>query len=221
MKALINLMRKQSGLVNDQRSTTRIGTVDAYDPNYYMAKVALQPEGTITGWLPLGSQFVGNGWGLFCAPSIGDMVEVEFEGDNIEAGICCHRFFNDIDRPLNVPSGEFWIVHKTGSLLKFHNDGSVEVETAGDLNATVGGQANLTVTGKVIASAQEVDITATAVNITGQLSVSGNILSAADIIDNTLFNSKTMAQMRGVYDAHVHPNVQSGPSNTGLPNPTI
>ncbi len=225
MKDFIDLLQKQAALVGERITTTRFGTIAGYDPAFYAVKVQLQPEGIITGWIPLGSMFVGNGWGLFAAPSLGDMVEVEFQEGDLEAGICCHRFFNDVDRPLSVPSGEFWLVHKSGSSLKFFNDGTVELITdknlsiqvtadliahvSGNLSATVSGQATLQSSQKIVLDSAEVDIT-------GFLKVSG------DITDNTgTGNTKTVNNMRTVYDSHVHPGVQSGASNTGTPNPTI
>lgn len=225
MKALIALMQKQADLVNGRKTATRIGTVSGYDPNYYAVKVALQPEGTETGWIPLGSAWVGNGWGLFSPPSIGDMVEIEFQEGDIEAALCCHRFFNDVERPLAVPSGEFWLIHKSGSSLKFFNDGTVELHAAlnlsvqvdgelvanvtGNMTATVGGQVSVTTPDKIVFSASEVDIQ-------GILKVSG------DITDNTgSGNIKTVGDMRSVYDSHHHTGVTVGAGNTGGPVPTI
>ena len=48
-------------------SGTRQGTVTAYDPDNYAVKVQLQPTGEETGWIPLSSPWVGNGWGLAAA----------------------------------------------------------------------------------------------------------------------------------------------------------
>ena len=113
----------------------------------------LQPEDIETGWMPIRTPWGGNAWGMFCPPTPGEEVEIGFQEGGKQAGYVKLRAFGDKFRPLPVPSGEFWLVHKSGSFLKFHNDGSVEVNAHGDLNATVGGQANLTVAGKVVAGA--------------------------------------------------------------------
>ena len=98
-------------------------------------------------------------------------------------------------------------MHKSGSFLKFRNDGAVEVHAAGDLTATVAGQATLTVTGKVVASAQEFDLT-------GNVKVTGDILASGDITD--LGGTRgTVGHIREVYDTHTHP-VSSG--TTLVPN---
>jgi hypothetical protein len=103
----------------------RVGTVVSYDSSNYTVKVRLQPEDAITGWLPLVSTWVGNGWGLFSPPSVGDQLEVQFHDGDFDAGVACQRFFNDSSRPLSVPSGEFWLVHSSGSMLKLTNEGKV------------------------------------------------------------------------------------------------
>jgi uncharacterized protein involved in type VI secretion and phage assembly len=119
--------------------STRIGKIVNYIPQDHSATVKIFPEGwedptaNITGYLPIASQFVGNGWGMFAAPTNGDLVIVTFQEDDINSGIITQRLFSDDSRPLNVPSGEFWLVHKSGSLLKFHNDGTVELTSSGAL----------------------------------------------------------------------------------------
>lgn len=136
MKHLLNAMRRQAELVMGALAGVRSGIVSSYDPGNYSAKVRIMPENRETGWLPIVSPWIGNGWGLFAPPSVGDAVEVQFHEDDAEAGYVGQRFFNDSDRPLNVPSGEFWLVHKSGSLFKFHNDGSVEMQAATNLTAS-------------------------------------------------------------------------------------
>jgi uncharacterized protein (DUF2345 family) len=48
-----------------------------------------------------------------------------------------------------VPSGEFWLVHQSGSFLKFTNDGKVSVNSASDLDLVSGGDVNVTSAGKI------------------------------------------------------------------------
>jgi hypothetical protein len=43
--------------------TERHGLVTSYDPKKHLAKVALQPSGELSGWLPIEEGHVGNGWG--------------------------------------------------------------------------------------------------------------------------------------------------------------
>lgn len=127
MQHLINSMKATAQQVGQNRASTRHGIITSYDAANYAVKVTLQPDNVVTGWMPLKSVWIGNGWGLFTPPTIGDAVEVVYQEDDGGVGSVGLRFFNDVDRPLSCPSGEFWIVHQSGSMLKFHNDGSVEV----------------------------------------------------------------------------------------------
>lgn len=147
MKPLLNAMRLQAQRQASSRQETTVGEVTSYDPANFSVRVQLQAEEILTGWLPLCSPWIGNSWGMFAAPSVGDMVAVHFFGADLEAGFVEGRIFNDVDRPLSVPSGEFWLVHQSGSFLKFTSDGNVSVNTANDLVATVGNNLSATVTG--------------------------------------------------------------------------
>jgi phage baseplate assembly protein gpV len=136
MNRLLNVMRMQAQMQAGGSAQTRIGIVDSYDPANYCAKVRIQPEDTVTGWLPVLSPWVGNGWGFFAPPSVGDLVEIQYQEDDFNAGFVCQRFYNDSARPLPVVPGEFWLVHQSGSCLKFHNDGSIEMIAASNLTAS-------------------------------------------------------------------------------------
>lgn len=134
---MMHLIRNHMLMAADQAANRvakpRMGKVISYDPDHYVANVKLMPEGIETGWIPLGAEWVGNGWGLYCPPSIGDVVEVQFQQGGKEAGYVGKRFYSNKTKPLSVPSGEFWLVHKSGSALKFTNDGNVLIQAANDL----------------------------------------------------------------------------------------
>ncbi len=208
MNQISNAARREAARVMAQLALTRVGIISSYDPETYSAKVFIQPENTESGWLPISTPWSGNGWGVFAPPTAGDIVEVQFQEGDKEAGIIGLRHYGNVLRPLPVPSGEFWLVHKSGSFLKFLNDGSVELNAQGDLNATVGGQANLTVAGKVVASAQEFDLT-------GNVKVTGDMLVTGDISDLN-GTQGTVGYIRQIYDIHTHDDPQGGVSN--VPN---
>ena len=196
MRALMNAMRAQADMASSGRASVRLAIVSSYDPGNYCAKVRIQPEDTETGWLPVVSHWVGNGWGLFAPPTPGDLVEVQFQEDDIEAGFVCQRFYNDTDRPLSVQSGEFWLVHKSGSFLKFHNDGTVELNAAGTLTSTA---PQWNHTGPV--------------HITGNVTVSQNITAGQDIYDRN-GTKGTLQHIRDNYNAHTHSDPQGGATST-------
>jgi len=127
MNPIQNQMRLEALRAMEILARTRIGIVDGYDPDHYSVKVRIQPEDVLTGWLPLTSEWVGNLWGMYAAPSLGDIVEVHFQQGSADAAYVKQKFFSNTVQPLSVPSGEFWVVHKSSSKLKFHNDGSAEI----------------------------------------------------------------------------------------------
>lgn len=226
MQNLLNIARREAERVVARLSMPKTGIVSGYDPANYAAKVRLQPQDVETGWLPIRTPWSGNNWGMFCPPNVGDEVEVQFQEGGKKAPYIALRAFGDQFRPLTVPAGEFWLVHKTGSFLKFNNDGSVAVHSAGDLVATVGGnatvttggdttmnvsgQVNLTAGGSVVASAAEFDFT-------GDLNVTGTITASGDIYDNG-GSENSMNHIRTVYDTHRHSGIQPGGGNTNVPN---
>lgn len=207
----VNAMRLQAARVAASRFETQHGIVENYDPVHYCVKVSLQPEGTLTGYIPLASAWVGNGWGMFAPPSIGDVIAVTFFNGSLDTGYAELRFYNNNNQPLSVPSGEFWIVHKTNSALKFHNDGTIELITNSDLNATIGGDLNATVagdlsadiTGDVTLSANSATVNAPT-TINDDLTVTGTV-TCADLITDVITSANT----------HVHGNGNGGANTTG------
>lgn len=127
-----------------------LALVTSYDPDHFAVKVTLQPppaegDAAETGWLPVWSPWIGNTWGLFSPPSIGDQVLVLFPGGDGQIGIVIGGIFSDVDKPLPAPAGEFWLKHKQGASLKFTNDGKVSVVAPAGLFVT----GDTTITGKL------------------------------------------------------------------------
>ncbi|MDR6511450.1 hypothetical protein J2792_002322 [Novosphingobium capsulatum] len=146
MDGLMNQMRRAAQEAIGTGGASRQGIIDAYDPNAYAVKVRLQPDDTLTDWLPLKSPWVGNGWGLFCGPSVGDAIEVDFQEGDGGVGTAGWRFFNDEDRPLQVPSGELWLVQQSGASIKLANDGSIAIDTGAGASIVLKGD-NITSAG--------------------------------------------------------------------------
>lgn len=142
---LMNIMKLQAQLSNNANYYTAVGQITAYNPSDYTAVVQLQPadadeNAQLTGWLPVGSIWIGNSWGLFTPPNIGDICEVYFQEGDINNGYIGLRYYNNITSiPLSVPSGEFWLVHQTGSFIKLTTNGNMSLNstTEIDINAPV------------------------------------------------------------------------------------
>jgi phage baseplate assembly protein gpV len=194
MNGMSNVMRREAARVASQTANVRLATVTSYDPSNYAAKVLIQPEGHETGFLPVTSPWAGNGWGLFCPPTPGDVVDVHFQEGGKQAGFVALRHFGDQFRPLPVPSGEFWLVHRSGSFVKLHNDGTIEINAQTAVNAT-----------------------APVFNLVGDVNVTGNIIATGDISDLS-DGSGTMAHIRATFDLHTHGGIEPGGGNTAIPN---
>jgi hypothetical protein len=194
MNGLQNIFRREGARAAAQQSFARMATVTSYDPEHYAAKVKIQPENYETGFLPIATPWVGNGWGLFAPPSPGDVVDVHFQEGGKLAAYLSLRFFGNSLIPVSVPSGEFRLIHQSGSTLAFRNDGSVELTAAADLNINVTGNVNGF---------------ATQWNLIGDLIVSGDIYDRGGV-------SGSIHTVRTVYNGHTHSDPQGGV--TGAPN---
>jgi phage baseplate assembly protein gpV len=143
MDLLLNAIKAHAGALDRAQGQPRFGVVVSVDPARYAARVQLQPEGVMTGWLPVLSGWVGSGWGMACPPSVGDQVMVLAQEGDAENGVIAGRSFSDLARGPAAPPGEFWLVHASGCFLRLQNDGTVRVQ--GDLHVV----GNVFVTGDV------------------------------------------------------------------------
>lgn len=215
MSAFANLIRAHAQMAQGEKTTHRVGQVTAYDPNKYAVKVKFWPRtDESTGWIPLASTYVGAGWGLVAAPSVGDQVIVAFDLEDQDAGVVVGRFYTDVEQPPAAPSGEFWLVHKSGSFLKFTNDGNVSLNAAGNLSATVGGNMTANVTGNANTNATQANVTASSsASVTAPTIKLGNS-------GQTLYQFVTSLFVQ-LFNTHTHSGVQAGSSSTGTPNQTM
>lgn len=195
MRALLNAMAATSRQANAGESGTRQGVITAYDPVSYAVKVQLQPTGEETGWIPLSTPWAGNGWGMAAGPMVGAVAEVEFDSGLMGAGMAAGQFYNDEDRCPGPPSGEFWLVHKSGSLLKFLNNG--EVLLSAKVKLTYDAPAHHFTGGDVL--------------------MDSNLVVVKQISDNN-GSYGTVQQIRVTYNGHNHPENGDGGGTTSQPN---
>ncbi len=137
----LNIMRVQASQVSNGTAQTALGKIIAYDQVNFYANVELYPateeEGQplTTGMLPIFSPFVGNGWGLFCAPSIGDIVEVHFQEGSFQNGYIGMRCWQ-LGQNSSVPSGEMWLVHKSGAFIKMTSNEKISINSPVEIDIT-------------------------------------------------------------------------------------
>jgi len=197
MMHMMNQIAMRSQMAAGGFSGTRQGVITAYDPVEYAIKVALQPTGEETGWIPLGTPWAGNGWGLAAGPMIDAEVQIDFDSGQIGVQMAGNQFYNNVDRCPGPPSGEFWIVHQSGSLLKFLNTGEILVSSGLRLTYT----------------APQHHFTDGDVLIDQNLTVVGNISDLNGAHGN-------IQAIRTTYSGHTHRENGQG-SNTNQPNQQI
>ena len=186
-QGLTNLMRREAERVISRKAPPQMGIVSSYDPNQYAAKVILQPSGVETGFIPISSPWVGNGWGFGAGPNAGDVVDVHFQEWGKGAPYIEMRFYGNKARPMPVPSGECWMMHKLGTFVKFLNDGTL-----------------------AIGSPVGINVTSPLTTITGNVIVNGQIQATEDITDYYTTTGSSMRNFRREYDEHVHRDTYSG-----------
>lgn len=174
---IFNVMKQQSQLNMSNLAYTKLGTIASFDPNTYRAIVKIEPadengENILTGWLPVLMPWVGNEWGMFAPPESGNSCIVNFIDASFNNGIVCLNYFNNNYRPIPVQSGEFWLVHKSGSFLKLKNDGSIEVNG----------------NSKIVVNSPEVEI--------GDIS-GGNLKKLLNELAREIFNTHTHTDSEG------------------------
>lgn len=197
MKQILNAVRLQVQRAMASIVSSRVGAITSYDPNTYTAIVQLQPDSILTGWLQVSSPWIGNGWGMFSPPNIGDLVVVEYINGDLQSGVIAGKFYNQVNLPLPAPSGEFWLFHKLGAFFKLTNDGKLTISDGHGATITLNGDGTIS-------------IVATQTTITGPLHVTGNVQVDATLTANTdvIGGGKSLK-------THVHPDPQGG--NTGPP----
>lgn len=203
--AALRQLARQAG--NDQQHL-KLGTVTSVDPVTGAIKVMMQPEEQESGWLPYMTPLAGTGWGIICIPLEGTQVVVDHEQAHPEAGVAQGSIFDDAHQiPAGYLAGEIWLVHRSGTLIKLTNDAKLTVVSVGDLDITAQADVNLTVTGKVTASATEFDLTGD-LNVTGNINASKTITATTDVVTGTIS-----------LKSHVHTGVQAGGGLSGAPKP--
>lgn len=120
------------------RKHKRLGKVTSYDPKKYAVKIQFWPyddqdaDNAESGWIPLEVQATGNGFGVYHAPNVGDLVETGFqEGDHMTARVSSRHVTEQAEVPYEIPAGEYHMVHKSGAVTRMLKDGTVFIGGAG------------------------------------------------------------------------------------------
>lgn len=131
------------------RYTERHALVSSYDPDTYLAKVVFMPDGQESGWLPIETGHIGNGFGIAIGltpgdgKTTGDQVIVRYQEGDIESGKIVQRVHSDKEKPPRVESGEMVQWHEKGSKIFFRKDGSLTIEDGKGATIVLDGKGNL------------------------------------------------------------------------------
>ncbi|HHA1182916.1 TPA: phage baseplate assembly protein V [Enterobacter roggenkampii] len=215
MNHLMNMMAMRAQQSMGSFAGTRQGVITAYDPKEYAIKASLQPTGEETGWIPLGTPWAGNGWGFAAGPMIGAEVQIDFDSGTIGVGMAGGQFYNNEDRSPGPPSGELWIVHQSGSMLKFLNSGKVVIQDSAGTSINLNGDGSRTDS----ASGAVTQTASGGMTIVADIQNNGNFQSSGSVADMNGAHG-TMNTIRTTYNGHTHHENGAG-SNTNQPNQQI
>lgn len=140
MEQIKGLVRLEVERVMSRRKHNRNAVVTSVDPDTYSAKVRYEPhdpndpDNAESGWIPIQAMATGQGYGMYSLPKVGHPVEVAFDQGDHETGRIVQRHASEQHQPpKGMKEGEHWIVHETGSAIKFAQDGTVSLLGAGSI----------------------------------------------------------------------------------------
>src|SRR5271168_1075758 len=113
MTELLDMLSSHFDRERGKLAQPRLGIVASSDPRTATAKVLLQPEGVLTGWLPVLTQWVGSGWGISCPPGPGDQVLIIPQEGDPQHGLIIGRLYSDQVRPPDAEVGEITLSHQS------------------------------------------------------------------------------------------------------------
>lgn len=138
MEGFWNAVKARASALDGMAAQARFGIVSSFDSAAYAARVMMQPENLLSGWLPVLTQWVGAGWGMAAPLSPGDQVMVLAQEGDAEQAVVIGRVWSNAELPPVTPVGELWLAHKSGSFIRLQNDGTIAMQAetvsiAGDL----------------------------------------------------------------------------------------
>lgn len=212
---LLNALKGHMAAMDAQVAKPRFAVVQSVDPATMTAKVTIQPENVLTGWLPILSPIAGQGWGVVAPPSPGQQVVVAFQEGRDGAGVVLGAVYSTthaVPAPssVTVAAGEMAIVHPSGSFMHFSGN-NVRVQTAQDLivnttgNATIHAAVNATVS-----AANAATVSAASIGLVSNVITAGAVGGTAQRLATEEF-------VLTVYNNHTHTGAFSGA--TSHPSP--
>jgi len=186
----LNALKHHMQSMDASQGQPHFGIVTSYNPKTHAAKVKVMPQDDsasplVSGWLPICTPSLGNGWGLVAPPAIGEQVLIVCDSGDRNHGVILGSVFSkqslppDPDGSGGTQSSEFSLVHQSGSFLKFTNDGRVTLETHDALRVYSHSYVQLLADGMIqiqpVGGSDNIKLIAPTVEVTGNLTVTGDI----------------------------------------------
>lgn len=182
---IYNMTKMHAAKMVQQYGQARYALVKEYNPETNCVLVAYYNPETddddlLSGWLPLLIPYLGVGddtehdeggepWGIVCPPNIDQRVIVLSQFGDFNSGLVVGGSYSDISPVPTVDDaftedGEYLIKHKTGSYIKFFNNGDITVfahatlnfHAGEDMNVKVGGNLTVEVDGTISVKAKAI-----------------------------------------------------------------
>jgi phage baseplate assembly protein V len=180
----------------------RFAIVDAYDPNTYRATVVLSPspdgKTPLSGYMPVLTGYMGNGWGVVAPLQQGDQVVVVFVQNHPDQGVILGRIY---DRPHPPPKRADTQAAAAGEIVLVHASGS-RIQLTEDQKVLINGQL-------------EIDVTAPTINVTATTAVN---VTAPTVNIGASGESLQTLMTKAAHDllaSHTHSGVQAGGGTSG------
>ena len=114
----VNSLKGHAAALDRMQGQARFAVVSSVDARRYSARVRLQPEDVLSGWLPILSPWVGAGWGFVALPAPGDQVLVVAQEGDADSGVILGASFSApmpppgcvgcVKRPWPTPPAPSW-----------------------------------------------------------------------------------------------------------------
>lgn len=136
---------------------TRIGHISSFDPKTFHCRVILPELRDHTGaviespWMPLGSAFVGSGYGMIfhpkggaspTDPTAGEKVIVQFADKDGGLAYAANLLFSTTQlppTPSDFAPNEWLVAHESGSIIRLYTNGDISIGANSNLILAAGG----------------------------------------------------------------------------------
>lgn len=216
-------------IIRNEMSSKRVfawGIVDAYDAKTHSVQVKIRPtlgvDEEITGFIPFGTFWAGEGWGAQFAP-IPKTTHclVFYLGNPVGAMFALGLFFNNVERPPNpvMESGEGELRHNTGTVIKMQKDGRIVINSASGSLIDMSADGRVSIQSKASTTIISEKGRARLEAKNGELQLHTNSLALIGK-DSGEFKKLINEDLKAIFNNHTHPfldNTVNGPS----PNETF